>query len=60
MEKIKAILEKYNEGDAKEFKATIEMLCNKGIANGCYQDYTMLADVIDLLYTCESIIRGNK
>lgn len=60
LERIKSVLEKYNEQDAKAFKDTIDMLCSKGIGNGCYQDYALLMDVISILTIAESIVRGNK
>lgn len=57
MEIIKEILEKY-KGREAEFKATVEMLCNKGIPNGCFQDYAMLIDVLEILSICEAIVGG--
>lgn len=57
MERLKEILEKY-KGREAEFKATVEMLCKKGIANGCFQDYTILIDVLEILSICETIIGG--
>jgi hypothetical protein len=36
--------------------ATVDMLCDKGIPNGVYQDYAMLADVLDILSVCAAII----
>lgn len=53
--RIKNILSKY-EGRGAEFKATIDMLCSKGIGNGCFQDYTILVDVLEILSVCETII----
>lgn len=57
MERIKEILDKY-EGRGVEFKATIDMLCSKGIGNGVYQDYAMLVDVLEILSVCEAIVAG--
>lgn len=56
MDRIKKVLEKYTKDDAKAFIDTVDMLCKKGIANGCYQDFTMLMDVVSILSICETII----
>lgn len=57
MERIKEILDKYKtERQKKLFKDTVDMLCSKGIANGCYQDYTVVVDVLEVLSICETII----
>lgn len=59
MKRIKNVLEKYkSEEDIKNFSNSIEMLCKKGIANGVYQDYSVLADVVSLLTICEAIIKA--
>ena len=55
MERIKKILSKY-AGRGDEFMATIDMLCDKGIPNGCFRDYAMLADILDILTICEKIV----
>lgn len=55
MERIKEILDKY-DGRGAEFMATVNMLCDKGIPNGVFQDYAMLADVLEILSICEAII----
>ena len=55
LKRIEEILSKY-EGRGAEFKATVDMLCNKGIPNGCFQDYTILIDVLEILSICEIII----
>ena len=58
MEQLKRIEEILSDyiGRGAEFKATVEMLCNKGIPNGCFQDYKMLIDVLEILSVCEAII----
>lgn len=56
MERIKTILER-NAQNPQTFTDTIDMLCKKGIANGCYQDYTVLMDVLEVLSICETIIK---
>lgn len=43
-----------------EFKKTVEMLCQKGIPNGCFQDYTLLTAVLEILSVCETIVGGDK
>lgn len=58
MERIKEILERYTPEDAKIFKDTVEMLCSKGVGSGCYQDYTVLMDVIGILCAAECIVAG--
>jgi hypothetical protein len=58
LKEIKRILDKYSADDAKAFSDTIEMLYKKGIPNGCYQDYSMLMDVVSILAICELIIKG--
>ena len=58
MERIKEILDKYSTDNVKAFVDTVEMLYKKGIPNGCYQDYSVLMDVMDILSTCERIIKG--
>lgn len=55
LERIKEILSKY-EGKGDKFKATIDMLCSKGIGNGVFQDYSILVDVLEILSICETII----
>jgi hypothetical protein len=58
MERIKEILDKYTtDADAKSFEDTVEMLFKKGIPNGCYQDYRVLMDVMDILGICLHIIQ---
>lgn len=59
LERIKEILQK-NEGRYDEFKATVDMLCSKGIGNGVFQDYALLVDVIEILSVCETILKENK
>ena len=60
MERIKSVLEKFSPEDAKKFHDTVDMLCAKGIANGCYQDFSMLMDVISILTISEAIIKEGK
>ena len=43
---IKEICEE-NGYTKKEWNEAIEMLCSKGIANGVYQDYHLLAIILD-------------
>jgi hypothetical protein len=53
--RIEEILSDY-KGRGAEFKATVDMLCNKGIPNGCFQDYKMLKDILVILSLCEVIV----
>lgn len=57
LERIQEIMSKYSTEDYKTFKDTVEMLCSKGIGNGCYQDYAMLMDVISILSICEGYLK---
>ena len=56
MERIKKVLEKYTPDDAEAIRDTVDMLCSKGIPNGCFQDYTILLDVLEILSICKTII----
>lgn len=47
--KIKKILNNYNKDDYKLFNDTINTLIQKGVPNGAYQDYGMVADIIQIL-----------
>ena len=60
MEELKQILSNYTPEDAKAWNATVDMLCSKGIANGVYQDYEMLMDVLQVLTVCEHIIKKGE
>ena len=55
LKRIEEILSKY-AGRGEEFMATVDMLCDKGIPNGCFRDYAMLADILDILTICENAI----
>ena len=55
LKRIEEIVSKY-AGRGPEFKATVDMLCSKGIGNGCFQDYTILVDVLEILSICETAI----
>lgn len=43
------ILSNYSSEDAKLVHKTIDMLCDRGVGAGCYQDYGVLADIITVL-----------
>ena len=60
MDKLKKILAKYSSEDAKQLKVTIEELSSKGIGKGCFQDYGMLADVIEMMYSLVSVIEKGE
>ena len=60
MEELKQILSQYTPEDAKAWNATIDMLCSKGIANGVYQDFALLMDVLSVLTVCEHIIKKGE
>lgn len=54
-EKISAILDK---NEYKPFNDTIDELCKKGFPNGCFQDYAVLCDVIEILGACENYLKS--
>ena len=57
MKRIQEVLDKYSPEEYKLFYDTVEMLCSKGVGKGCYQDYTVLFDVVQILTICEEIIK---
>ncbi len=46
---IEEILSIYTQKDAQRFDETVDMLCQKGIGGGVYQDYRLLTHVISIL-----------
>lgn len=60
MNDIKNILSKYSKKDYQIFYDTVDMLCQKGVGNGNYQDYTVLIDIIEILSKCEQIIKTGE
>lgn len=59
-DKICEILANYAPEDHKIFHETVDKLCGKGIANGCFQNYGVLSDVLNILNECEIIIKNSK
>ncbi len=57
-DKICEILSHYEPEDHKIFHETIDELCGKGIAKGCFQDYGVLSDILNILTQCEAIIKN--
>ena len=57
MDRIKEVLKKFTIDDYKIFHDTVDMLCSKGIGNGCYQDYSVLMDVISILTIAEALVK---
>ena len=55
LNRIEEILSDY-VGRGAEFKATVDMLCSQGIPNGCFQDYKLLTDILEILAICETIV----
>lgn len=53
--KIKAFLTVHH--DKKAVKDTIDELCNKGVAKGCYQDYGLLIALLDIICTIEEDVK---
>lgn len=60
MEELKQILSKFTPEDAKAWNVAVHTLCSKGIANGVYQDFTVLMDVLQVLTVCEHIIKKGE
>ena len=60
MKKIKKILASYCPEDADELQRTVEELCSKGVAKGCFQDFGMVADVITCLYALVDAVRKDE
>lgn len=60
METIKAILERYRNGNHQIFIDTIEMLCSKGVRAGVYQNYEVLGDVLIILTKLESFAKKGE
>lgn len=57
-DKICEILSHYTPEDHQLFHQTVDELCSKGIAKGCFQDYTVLADILTILTQCEMLIKN--
>ena len=55
-EKFKKIVDKYNPSDAQEVHDAIDMLCKKGVPNGCFQNYALLADILEVLESFERAV----
>ena len=56
---IETLLKKYR-GKQKEVGATIDELCLRGIAKGCYQNYAMLSDMLTLLGAFEKAVKAGE
>lgn len=56
--KFQEIVDKYSGEDVKVIHDTVETLVGKGVPNGCYQDYTVLTDVISVLTLFESAVKN--
>lgn len=54
------IVNKYNKTDFKMVKDTVDMLASKGVGNGCYQDYTILMDILEVLSVFESAVKNKE
>ena len=53
------ILANYTTPEDRDlFHDTIDELCSKGIAKGCYQDYAVLSDVLTILTDCETYMKN--
>lgn len=54
--KFEQIVDRHNKTDAQEIHDAIDMLCAKGIANGCYQNYAILMDILEVLDAFEAAV----
>ena len=59
-ERFQEIVNKYDKTDLKLVKDTVDMLAAKGVGNGCYQDYGVLSDVLEVLSVFESAIKNKE
>lgn len=60
MKEIEDILKKYSKDDYNLFYNTVDMLCQKGVGKGTFEDYGVLADVIGILTCCENYIKNGS
>lgn len=58
MKTIDEILKNYDKRDYKLVKETIDELCRNGVGKGCYQDYGVLSDVIEVLAYFEDFVKN--
>ena len=55
-EMVKSIKEKYGDNAIIYVKDTVEKLCEKGIAKSCFDDYGLLANVVEVLTIFENLV----
>ena len=60
MKTIEEILENYDKRDYELVKETIDQLCKNGIGKGCYQNYTVLTDIISVLSYFEDLVKNKE
>lgn len=60
LELIAARLSGYDQKGAQRFEETVAELCKNGIAKGCYQDYRVLCDVVEILSIIEKYLKEKK
>lgn len=60
IEKIRKSLNKFTQKDYQTFQDTIAELCKNGISKGCYQDYALLSEVLNILDACALAIKEKK
>ena len=60
MERIKEILDNYDAKGLRIFKESVNELFEKGFANGCFQDYGVVADISRILSICEAVIKDGQ
>ena len=60
IEKIEMILSKYFGRGDNTLHSTVDELCRNGIGRGCYQNYAVLADVVQILHLCIDYVEGEE
>lgn len=60
MNKFDEILKKYTKEDYPIIHKSIDELCKNGVGNGCYQDYSILVDILEVLAYFENIVKNKE
>ena len=57
---LEEFLNRRKSDDYDKVKATFRELCNNGVGKGCYQDYSVLVDIMELISYIENRVKENK
>ena len=60
MKEIAKTLNEFDKTDEKIVHDTIDMLCAKGVGNGCYQDYGALTLIVQVLILAERYVGAEE